>query len=332
MKIQDFRDKIKNCKREEVEKIASELYKMLSKSKKEEDADPMIENIISGNITALSTANKKKQDVDFDALKAEINEFLENVDHNNYFSPNRVVSKSKRSKWRFEVKNFIKMIEKVPIDGENGEESAKLLRELYKRLCYGCGYYIFPSDDPFASIGIRQPVFYDMMIKRVFATGFTDENMKNMLLDATCVYIDRNSLHVEMETIYAQSLPTSDLKYKAREFIKEFVKEFEAGLKKEKKYSDNIYYIERNILEMCETMLIISIFLCEPDVGIKFYWQHDKETRKEITLYRILDTIGDYGDDKLWISVYEDGLKKGIEPRRILKERYNEKKSKLECE
>lgn len=41
MKIQEFRDIIKKCNREDVEKIASEMYKLLPKNKKEE-ADPLI--------------------------------------------------------------------------------------------------------------------------------------------------------------------------------------------------------------------------------------------------------------------------------------------------
>lgn len=327
MKIQEFRNKMQQCKREDLEKIASELYKMLPKNKKEEDADTLIEDIIAGKTTAVSAKNQKA-DVNFDVLKSEINEFLSNVDNDYYIVPNRIVPKSKRSKWRFEVKKFVKSINQIPVDGENGIESAQLLRELYQRLCYGCGYYIFPSDDPFQSIGIRQPVFYDMLIKRTFATGFTDENIKNMLMDATCVYIDRESLYIEMEAIYAKSLLTSDLKYKAQGFIKEYVEQLEAKSGKKNKYALEDYQIKSNIDEMCQTMLIISIFLCEPEDGIKYYWKHNQESNKEVTLYKLLNIIKMYGDDKLWISVYENGLSKKIEPRNALKEQYQEKKSK----
>ena len=314
MKIQEFRDKMKKCSRDDVEKIASELYKLLPKSKKEEDADPLIEDIISGK-----TAEKKRKTneaLDFDALKAEINEFLEHVDLELYIMPNRTVPKNKRSKWRFEVKNFVKMLDTVPTDGVNGEESAKLLRELYHRLAYGCGYYIFPSDDPFQSVGIRQPEFYEMLVKRTFATGFTDENIKNMLIDATAVFIDRNSLYSELEAIYAGALMTSDLKYKALGFIKEFVEKYEAKLQNNKRdRSLDSYRVKRCIEELCETMLIISILLYEPEDAVEYYWQHDLERDDEIKLYKILDTINTFGDEQLWIQVYEDGLKKNINPR-----------------
>lgn len=325
MKIQEFRDKMKQCKREDVEKIAAELYKLLPKSKKEEEADPMIEEIISGKAAAKVSEKKKAAVIDFSELKTQIETFLEYVDRGYYYEPNRIVPKNKRSKWRFEVKNFIKMINEVPVDGENGAESARLLRGIYKRLAHGCGYYIFSSEDPFQSVGIRQPDFYSMLVKRTFATGFTDKNLKNMLEDATTVYIDRNSLHIELEAIYVNALPTSDLKYKAIAFIKEYVNRYESEIKAAK-HSRDTYQLKYTIEEMCETMLLLSIYLCEPEDAVAYYWQHDYESKKEVTLYKILDTIGCYGDEKLWIRVYEEGLKKGITPRDSLKMRYQKLK------
>lgn len=325
MKIQEFRDKMKQCKKEDVEKIAAELYKMLPKNKKEADADPVIEEIMSGEATSAS-GKKKKSVIDFDTLKNQIETFLQYVDNGYYYEPNRVVPKAKRSKWRFEVKNFIKMINEIPVDGENGAESARLLREIYKRLAYGCGYYIFSSEDPFQSVGIRQPDFYDMLIRRTFATGLTDENLKHMLEDAALVYIDRNSLHIEMEAIYANALPTTDLKYKAISFIKEYVERYEAEIKTGAKRSHDEYRLKTYVEEMCETLILISISLCEPEEAVAYYWQHVHDSRPEITLYKILDTIGAYGDDKLWISVYEEGVQKGIEPRDTLEMRHRELK------
>ena len=326
MKIQEFRDKLKQCKREDVEKIASELYKMLPKNKKEEDADTMIADIIAGK-----TADKKQTTnaiPDFDSLKKDINEFLNNADNDLYIKPNRVVPKNKRSKWRFEVKNFVKMLNMIPADGENGEDAAILLRELYKRLAQGCGYYVFPTEDPFQSIGIRQPDFYEMLVKRTFATGFTDEKIRNMLEDAALVFIDRNSLHSELETIYAASLTTSDLKYKALGVIKEYVEQYETEFAIENKSRSNkSYQIRCYIEELCETMLVISILLYEPGDAVEYYWQHDKESDKEITLYKILDTVREFGDEKLWMKVYEDGLNKNIKPRNSLQKLYQELKS-----
>lgn len=328
MKIQEFRDIIKKCNRDDAEKIASEMYKLLPKNKKEE-ADPLIEDIISGR----TSPKKQKVNVklDFDSLKEEINVFLDHVDNDLYLKPNRIVPKNKRSKWRFEVKNFIKLINEIPADGENGEESTRLLRELYKRLAHGCGFYIFPSDDPFQSIGIRQPDFYEMLVKRTFATGFTDEKIKNMLEDATLVFIDRDSLHSELEAIYADLLATSEVKYRALSIIKEYVEQFETELNQDKNnLSHNNYRIKSFIEELCETMLIISILLNKPEDTVRYYWEHVHDLKKEITLYKILDTIREFGDEKLWIKVYEDGIKNNIQPRDSLSMHYQKLKKLIE--
>ena len=55
----------------------------------------------------------------------------------------------------------------------------------------------------------------------------------------------------------------------------------------------------------------------------------DYSVRKEITLYKILDTIRVYGDEKLWVSVYENGIKKNIKPRNSLEVQYQEMKDKI---
>ena len=107
-------------------------------------------------------------------------------------------------------------------------------------------------------------------------------------------------------------------------FIKEYLDKFEKELMKEKGYSNRRYRLESNIEEMCNTMLIIGIQLFEPEEAISYYWRHDKEKNKEITLYKILDVISCLGEEQLWIKAYDDGLKRGVEPRDYLKKKYEE--------
>ena len=165
-----------------------------------------------------------------------------------------------------------------------------------------------------------------MLVKRTFATGFTDEKIKNMLEDAAFVNLDSNSLQIELESIYADSLTTSELKYRALSFIKEYVKQFESELNKDKNnlFDTNNYRIRSDIEELCETMLIISISLNEPEDAVKYYWEHVHDSNKEITLYKLLDTIRSFGDTELWIRVYEYGLENNIQPRESLKKQYQE--------
>ncbi|MEZ0118499.1 UNVERIFIED_ORG: hypothetical protein ABRZ91_002456 [Heyndrickxia coagulans] len=46
-----------------------------------------------------------------------------------------------------------------------------LLEKLYEMLCYGCGYYIFNTDNPFRSIGMEQVELFDILLKRKFSMG-----------------------------------------------------------------------------------------------------------------------------------------------------------------
>ncbi|MDR0627490.1 MAG: hypothetical protein LBG11_09605 [Bifidobacteriaceae bacterium] len=50
----------------------------------------------------------KPTSVDFNKLWWEVTEFLENANDGLYFRPNREIPKTKRSKWRFEFRRFIK--------------------------------------------------------------------------------------------------------------------------------------------------------------------------------------------------------------------------------
>ena len=108
------------------------FIKCCLKAKKETDADQLIEAITSGN--SVPKAKKQQPVMDFESLKSSINYFLECVDNDYYFAPNRIIHKAQRSKWRFEVKNYVKMLNGIPADGEHGEESAKLMRGLFQRL------------------------------------------------------------------------------------------------------------------------------------------------------------------------------------------------------
>jgi hypothetical protein len=47
MKIQELRNKLSNANKEDVEKIAAELYKLLPKAMKEEDADQIIDAVLA---------------------------------------------------------------------------------------------------------------------------------------------------------------------------------------------------------------------------------------------------------------------------------------------
>ncbi|WMM88737.1 hypothetical protein Q7C09_08360, partial [Heyndrickxia coagulans] len=108
--------------------------------------------------------------VDLNDLEREIKQLLQNAYKQNYVIPNRYVSKKERPKWRFKVKSYIKQLQQVPVEGNEGKRATDLLDALYEMLCYGCGYYIFNTDNPFRSIGMEQVELFDILLKRKFST------------------------------------------------------------------------------------------------------------------------------------------------------------------
>lgn len=115
MKIQDLRKLLGAADREHLEKAFVECYKKLRKEQKEE-ADPLLNGILEGK-----AVNTKKLEVrmDFGELEQQIDEFIENAYAQNYFAPNRFIPTKQRPKWRFMVKNFIKELDKVPLESED---------------------------------------------------------------------------------------------------------------------------------------------------------------------------------------------------------------------
>lgn len=170
MKIQEFRELLKKSDREKIEKAFAERYKHFSKAQKEE-IDFLIQDILSGT---EKEKEKKKQEINFDDLESEIFLFVKNALAQNYLIANRSVPKNQRSKWRFQVMNFIKKLEKVLPESECYERSVQCLWSLYKVLCQGCNEYLFSTDDPFASkfFFLRQEVLAEPTFISVISLRF----------------------------------------------------------------------------------------------------------------------------------------------------------------
>ena len=327
MKIQEFREKIKMADHVKLEKIASEIYKRLPKASKEE-MDSAIEQILCGETPEKTI---KPVSVSFETLEKEILTFLSHVDANYYFEPNRVIPAAKRSKWRFEVMRFIKELEKVQADSGHAEDAARLYLEIYNRLAYGCGYYIFRSDDPFRSIGIRQGEFYPRLAVKYFSTGFTDQKILDMLRAATSVYIDRETLYDELEAAFIRELRTRDMRERALGIAKAEVSRLEAKYpaKKTGYRAQTDYETDHKIDEISNTILGLGIALFEEKDAIEFYMKHSREHDEEVKLYIALEAIDYFGGSvQLWLNTYEEAVKKGVKPRNRLIEAYNKKKQK----
>ena len=331
MKIQEFRDKMKSADHTALEKIAADLYRRIPKSTKEDGLDEAIEQMLKGE-AAPKPVSRKNERIPFDQLKNEITVFLSHVDANYYWEPNRVVPKAQRSKWRFTVMRFLKQLDMIPANDENAEEAAHLYLEIYKRLAYGCGIYIFPTEDPFAAIQRKQSDFYPIMAARYFANGFTDAKILDMLRAATCVYIDRNSLYCELEQAFIHELRTHDMREKAMEIAKAEIIRLETEVlpkAESARWGTEEYYVKRNIREICTTITGLGIATYEEADAVAFFLSHARERDHEVELYVALKDIDFFGgSNDLWIKTYEKAVKKGVKPRDRLVEEYEERKRK----
>lgn len=322
MKITELRKMINHTNDDLLKKTIVELYKLVPTSKKEQ-ADAMIENVLSGNTEKIV---KPVEKVDYKKLSVEINRFLENAYAQNYYAPNRVIPKKDRPKWRFLVKRFVKELVQVSLDDEFYDEAVELLMRLYIMMCYACNYYLFSSTDSFQSVGISQAEFYSLIANKSFEKGITIDKINNMIICAATGGLSRMSLHEEQEIILLSLLNTEDSLRLAVNKAKEFVANTSAKLEKEGDGYRNRYFVERDQNQFCKIVLMAEIKLQEFDEGLAYYFDNVKERDKEVVLYTALDTIRMFTDDNdLWIKCYEYGVKKRkIKPRDSLKADYQE--------
>ena len=326
MKVGEVREKLKEYDQAALIEMFVAAYKLLPKYAKETEMDPIIQN---GIPSGKERKAKQEAPVDFDALEAEILEFVEDAYQQNYFIPNRKIPKSKRPKWRFMVKDYMKKLQKIPERDEHFERSCELLLKLYSMLCYGCSYYIFSTDDPFRSVGITQPELYRLVAARTFQTGWTEKNAREMIKAAAFCGLSRECLHeyLYMELSGILKIPdTKELIIEQAGLLLQEEEEKLAELNRQKKYaydsSHREFEYRENIKELNELITGLYVTMRETEKAIKSFWKYTEERNREISLYILLRVIDRFGDDADWKLAYEDGLKRRIKPREVLREKY----------
>lgn len=320
MKIPELRELIKKDSTK-VNEMLIEVYKLLPKEKKAE-ADVIIDNILNGN------KNVKKGQVvntiDLQAFFNEIEYFIDCARADYYFAPNRVVPKSERPKWRFKVKKYVKILNTITIDSPYFEASIQALIDLYRLLSYGCGYYIFNSEDTFASVGIEQPQFYQYIVNKMIQRKLSEENLMTLIDLAVNVYLSRESLHIYMIGVLYQKLSEED-QMRTLEAAKEYMKQLFSNQKPHPLQSYSVESLANEINEL--------IFAFESKNGLTkqamdYFYTHSKERDNEVKLYIMLNIIDSWYDEEDWLTCYEYALKKKIKPRSRLQEEYTERKKK----
>ena len=312
MLVSEIRKEIEKYNQKEISDLVIELYKRIPKKIKEEyHIDDLIVNV--------NDKSKKEEKLDFNSLKQEIIAFLEDVDNGYYSHPNKIISKSERSKWRFKVKRYIKELNKISPDAIEGIASTQILIKLYELLSEGSNYLKFSNWETFRAVGISQADFYDLIVKRIFTKGYTTENLK-IVVQLLKVPKDPYGLDEKLIETLITNLPTIDTKIKVIDLLKKEVDELASLIAVEKDYHKRFNLKELHNL-LVEGVFRTSISMHEVQNGILYYREHDIEIDKEITEFKILEYLENKNLIKDWIKEYES-TKDKVDYRNSIKETY----------
>lgn len=315
MKVSELREIIKKYNEEDKEKIIVELYKRIPKRTKE---DYNIDNYIMNLNVKVEKSDKE---FTIEILEKEVNYFVECANSDLYASPNKIISKSERSKWRFKVKNFYKKLNSFLPTTEDGKKATDLLKDLFIILSFGTHYLTFSSWNTFGAIQISQSEFLMNIVQRKLANGITDDNL-SYCIELLNVKYDPQEYHKSILISFESCLKTADARYMAIELLKKQVL-----LWKEKYRQKDSCENETYVNYFVECIVDIYIELCEVKNGISYFHKQYINRDKEIKEYILLEKLEEYGLYKEWILEYEKHLER-IDYRSELKEKYKEYKKR----
>ena len=324
MKLDELRTALNQYEITVLREIIITLYKKIPKNKRETEG---IDDLLLNFTQEKAKAPKIEAPVDFVDLEAEIELFIEYADQQYYFAPNMYVRKDKRSKWRFEVKRFIK--ELLIVKGENCDDAAKLLVSLYDMLSYACHYYIFSTNNPFTAVGYSQPELLQLVIGKVFYNGYNEAAIKTAVFLTLDSNTDRDTIHTELMYLLVSELKTPDAKEQAIIQCIAFQKSydsFQASKKVFTDYNDSGYRRDEHKNHAVELYLLLKFSLYEYDDGIAYFWKNFIQRDKEVTLYCLLKFLESNELNSLWIREYEKACAGGIIPRDNLRAEYVRRK------
>lgn len=326
MLISELRELLKQYKEEDLRLLISEMYKSMPKKLREDkDIDLMLKDIQS--YMRIGKIEKKQSiQVDIKDLKMEIEQFIDYAYKQYYFAPNSFIHKKERPKWRFKVKSYIKDLQKISNEEEDGITATDFLEKLYEMLCYACGYYIFSTEYPFRSVGIEQTEVLDTIISRRLASGISKKSVKSVVELVINSSLDRETLYSSLIKVLVKNLKFPHLKEMGIEqsiILKEELDKLKPTQSKKIWVSDSSDYKRREkINNLVEIVFRLNIELCEYEKAIKYFNDNHVERDNEISLYVLLSLLLEYELKEYWLREYDEALKKGIKPRERLEKTY----------
>ena len=313
MKVVEIRNELKKYNMEEKDKIIIELYKRIPKRVKEQyDIDGYLKNI------KVNENTKKEVKLTFLELASEVNYFLECAWNDLYSEPNRIISKSDRSKWRFKAKKYYKELANININSEYYDESNKLLIELFKVLSRGTNYLIFSNWETFRAVQISQEDFFDLIMKRVLV-NFNEENLETIVKLLEVDEDPYSEVYKGMYSVFLNNLNSNYQLEMALEIIKKEVDDLNIQVIELSKKGKE-YYLKEKYNYFVLTILDIYIRLEDVNKGIEYYNKYYKAFNNENKTYDLLEELEVNEAYQEWISVYE--THKEIQNRESLQEKY----------
>ena len=329
MKIGEVRERIGSMKEEELRRLICEIYKAIPKNVKEEKNIDSFFDLQSNEKEKLPKETKvsNKPQVDMDVLEKEIDEFVSDAYNQLYLAPNRKIPKKERPKWRFKVKGYVKALSQVPPDTLDGRIAAGLLADLYKMTSYACSYYLFNTEDAFASIMISQPEFYHLVVQQYLGGGRGEEEFEILVRLLAPEGLSRENVAKDMYGGFLCETKPSEyelLLQVARKVQEEKLKK----IPQKKSYSVSYYAHESAADNITGFITRLYLKMGEPDKAADNLFKYDCEDKSEIKLYKLLIYyISAENSPDEWMRQYEKAVKKGIKPREYLQDIYEKLKN-----
>ncbi|MBR2801239.1 MAG: hypothetical protein IKE21_01435 [Erysipelotrichaceae bacterium] len=276
MKKDELKKKLKSFSKEELEYLAGELYRLTPKKVREEKGyEELLEHL-----PELSAAGKAFQKgmtpEDTDALLKEAAEFIMDVKAGYYFSANRYVTRAQRYRWRTYLKDLVRRLNRIKAEGDEGRKAANCLCGIYEVMAVGTHRWLFPSQEPFYSCGMKQIEFFEQVARRLLQVSTGRITLHRLLTLA--VEPDLGSPfahHDDYLRVLCGLLKTPDSKESA-------VEEAMALVEESRKRRD-----QKTAAEAREAyaflVLLLELRLCEYEVGIDYYQENSSRSPGERT-------------------------------------------------
>lgn len=316
MKIAEVRALLGKYSREQLEQIVAEMYKSIPKKVK---TDKDIDGILTNPGGAARRKKAEKSLPDIAEMQMDIDTFIEDARESRYCSPNNVVPKKERSKWRFKVKRWYKDLQSLAANREHTEKAAQLLEKLYGLLCYACDYTTFTAYDPFESIGITQSEFFRtiLAVKRRFqgTKAFSEEAVALIVSKS----LNRYTLKEELMRVALEFMETPDSIQLTIDACEEGLEEEKANpTPPENSWSDSDFTSKRIMNDYTEMALRCHSALKSIDRGIELFQNHYRHWDPEVKLYKLTRILAECGQPEVFLREYDKAKKAGVKPRKRL--------------